>query len=46
MFAPMRPDKATAMKELKRNTAMLMVWCGIIRAAPYVLHAMQKMNNK
>ncbi len=43
MFMPVaKPDKATALKELKRNTLMLVAWCGVVRAVPYVLHALQK----
>ena len=41
MFMP-KPDKAAAMKELKKNVAMLAVWCGIVRAIPYVLNGLQK----
>ena len=45
MFIPVaRPDKAAALKELKRNTLMLAVWCGVVRAIPYVLNGLQKMN--
>ena len=45
MFVPVaKPDKATALKELKRNTLMLAVWCGVVRAIPYVLHGLQQVN--
>ena len=45
MFVPVaKPDKTAALKELKRNTALLAAWCGLVRAVPYVLHALQQMN--
>jgi hypothetical protein len=36
------PSKAEATKELKKNVAMLAVWCGVVRAIPYVLHALSE----
>jgi len=47
MFVPVaKPDKAAALKELKRNTMMLALWCGVVRVIPYVLHGLQKQGVK
>ena len=40
MFAPRRPDAAVAAKELKTNVLLFAAFCGAVRAAPFVLHAL------
>ena len=40
MFAPRRPDAAVAAKELKTNLVLFAAFCGAVRAAPFVLHAL------
>ena len=40
MFAPRRPDAAAAAKELKTNVLLFAAFCGAVRAAPFVLHAL------
>ncbi|KAK9108759.1 hypothetical protein Sjap_016819 [Stephania japonica] len=35
---PRRPDKATALKQLKSHVAMFGIWVAVVRLTPYVLH--------
>lgn len=39
MFAPKRPDKAVAYKELRKHLFALGVFCLAVRATPYLLQA-------
>ena len=40
MFVPRRPDAQAAAKELKTNLLLFAAFCGAVRAAPFVLHAL------
>ena len=40
MFAPRRPDAASAARELRANVLLFAAFCGAVRAAPFVLHAL------
>ncbi|KAK9136424.1 hypothetical protein Syun_015754 [Stephania yunnanensis] len=35
---PRRPDKATALKQLKSHLTMFGIWVAVVRVTPYVLH--------
>jgi hypothetical protein len=39
MFAPKRPDKAVAHKELRKHLLTLGIFCLAVRATPYLLQA-------
>ncbi|CAM8935368.1 hypothetical protein QQ045_014318 [Rhodiola kirilowii] len=45
MFAR-KPDKAAAMKELKKHVLVFGVWVAVIRVTPYVLHYLSVENEE
>ena len=38
MFAPKRPDKQVALRELRQHLVALGAWCLLIRGSTYGLH--------
>lgn len=35
---PRKPDKATALKQLRSHVAMFGAWVAVVRVTPYILH--------
>jgi hypothetical protein len=42
MFAPKKPDKEVALKELRKHLIVLAGWVALVRATPFVLQYLNK----